>query len=960
MKTYEINNDEYLQKVSSRMIYLMSAENRIFGRKQFDPIKDTIELYAIKCDEDNFEDKTTLSEDEYISLTNIENNYKSWVLIGDGGAGKSTYLRGYICRLSNKALKDSTVSIPVYIELNRYQGNLKELISESAEINDSDKLKKELSIGRFLLALDGLNEVATSYYKNILFELSMLTERYYKNRFIVTTRPNKFKNNFTCFQTFKIMPLTKKQINLFINRNRNLINTKLNLDSKNYSHINIPLTPLDLTFASMADCLNDIPSNSGQLIEKVIEGRFSWEESSLKAGYKDYGRSIKINCLISIAYDMTDKGIVACDKLTIGDILFKQLDKLHLQKIDWIEIYDAIISQGLMLENDREEVRFSYLRMQEYFCALGMLKNDQSLRFYEKIPQFKDSFFIALGLLGSPDEFIGSKLDIPFEVFHLFFHSNFCNVSFDKHLESIINLLSHPCSIVVEEATKIIIQNSPEMYDDIISIIEKKEAEIQCYCIKGLIIAENPMIWKKMIELLDNALLNIKAVSQIFEYNSKIFSFYLESQSLQKNLIDLINSKYLNTELKKLLMKSLCSKVNSSIEIFNNLIFFIEDQNNDINLRCYCASEMAFSCRYDSIDEIQHLISLIQKDKIADSIKIAIAKHIDKDGKYIDECLFEELMLEIYEEDEYYGRIDLEDYKYTESLRSTYSTDFTWEMASFSVITVEKVYRDLNEIVNNDIYPDYPDGLPYIDILNAIIHYSQSFQILYDLIKLYELVKNNKDLLSDWLTINIVFTKIIRVSMNLCDWTRYTNVKDKFYKIKAIIPHASSNEKVVQAINDQQPEIDIRLNSPHYRGQPRPVFTVINKPQQLIHGTYITIGENTMGDNINFSGNGNIAFGKDKATVNQTNIEYTANNKLLKEIKKLKDELSKINIDQNNREAIDIQFEILENNSKSDKKNVILMKSTLESIKTITQGALGSAMGAGLVEIFKRVGMMII
>jgi len=35
------------------------------------------------------------------------------------------------------------------------------------------------------------------------------------------------------------------------------------------------------------------------------------------------------------------------------------------------------------------------------------------------------------------------------------------------------------------------------------------------------------------------------------------------------------------------------------------------------------------------------------------------------------------------------------------------------------------------------------------------------------------------------------------------------------------------------------------------------------------------------------------------------------------------------------------------------------MKSTLESIKAIAQGAIGSAMGAGLVESFNRVGMMI-
>ena len=205
-------------------------------------------------------------------------------------------------------------------------------------------------------------------------------------------------------------------------------------------------------------------------------------------------------------------------------------------------------------------------------------------------------------------------------------------------------------------------------------------------------------------------------------------------------------------------------------------------------------------------------------------------------------------------------------------------------------------------------------------------------------------------------------------------------------------------DQVVQAINEKKPDIELKLDSFHSRGQPRAVFTLvnkhdveetrkqvaceyeskiialegknevlkelvlsfINKPQQIIQGSNITIGDNKMGDNISFSGNGNVAFGKDNSKVKQTNIEYAENNKLLTEIDKLKKEVSKLNIDQTNREAIDIQFEALESSAKSDKKNAVLMKSTLESIKTITQGALGSAMGAGLIETFKRVGMMII
>ena len=199
-------------------------------------------------------------------------------------------------------------------------------------------------------------------------------------------------------------------------------------------------------------------------------------------------------------------------------------------------------------------------------------------------------------------------------------------------------------------------------------------------------------------------------------------------------------------------------------------------------------------------------------------------------------------------------------------------------------------------------------------------------------------------------------------------------------------------DQVVQAINEQQPEIELKLDSFHSRGQSRSVFTVLHKhdieeTQKQIAYEYekkiiVLEGKNevlkelvlssmkkplqhierliTMGDNINFSGNGNIAFGKDNANVRQNNIDYKVNKELLTEINKLKEELSTISIDQTNKDAIDFQVEILENQAKLNKNNPILMNSTLESIKTITQGALGSAMGTGLVETFHRVGSMIL
>jgi len=215
-------------------------------------------------------------------------------------------------------------------------------------------------------------------------------------------------------------------------------------------------------------------------------------------------------------------------------------------------------------------------------------------------------------------------------------------------------------------------------------------------------------------------------------------------------------------------------------------------------------------------------------------------------------------------------------------------------------------------------------------------------------------------------------------------------------------------DQVVQSINSQRPEIELKLDSFHSRGQPRAVFTVfhkhdvdeakkqivyeyekrianlegqnetlnkvissfINNPQQLIEGNYyvyVAKGDNKMNEkNINIvKGKNNKigAMGKGQSNFNQTNIEnvYVANNnKILKEINKLKNELSKITIDQTKKDAITFQIEILVNQAHSDKKNALIMNNALEAIKNITQGALGSAVGIGIVECCKRIAMMIV
>jgi len=109
-----------------------------------------------------------------------------------------------------------------------------------------------------------------------------------------------------------------------------------------------------------------------------------------------------------------------------------------------------------------------------------------------------------------------------------------------------------------------------------------------------------------------------------------------------------------------------------------------------------------------------------------------------------------------------------------------------------------------------------------------------------------------------------------------------------------------------------------------------------------------------IGDNIQFSNNDNIAFGKDQAVVSQSNVSYL-NNDLLNQINNLKSELSKLSMDKKYKEALNFQVNTLEKQALSDQKNSIIMKTSLETLKNIAQGAISSASGSCLFEIIKRI-----
>jgi hypothetical protein len=354
---------------------LTARECALFRLADFDPLTDALPLQLAEV-KPGSPFRLAMPDGERGAAEEILAKYLRLVVVADGGAGKTTLARRWACALAERALADTTASVPVYVEMNLYQqGELHELIATSAEL-DADTLQAELYAGRFALILDGLNEVAADAYTDAVRELRTLLGHDNSNRVLVTTRKHAYKDDLR-LPTFAIEPLREDDIKAFVAARLGseqdaekavALATQLLADARLRSLAENPMMLTMLT--AIVGQAGDLPRNRGQLVKAFVDGVFAWEEQSLKAGETRIDRVIKEACLAAIAYRLTGYSKVA-EKLTVGNWIADKLDELRLKKFDWTDVYGELLRNGLLVESG-QEMRFFHEVGQEYFAALEL------------------------------------------------------------------------------------------------------------------------------------------------------------------------------------------------------------------------------------------------------------------------------------------------------------------------------------------------------------------------------------------------------------------------------------------------------------------------------------------------------------------------------------------------------------------------------------------------------------
>ncbi|TAF16563.1 MAG: NACHT domain-containing protein, partial [Nostocales cyanobacterium] len=323
----------------------------------------------------------------------IANEYQHLMILGQPGAGKSTFLRKIgLEALKGKSSKIAGEYIPVLIELKQFTTDKVDIydILQQEFVSCNLPLAKEftnqvLRQGQLLILLDGLDEVPNINFELVIDKIQEFVQHYKQNQFVISCRTAAYRHKFNKFKEFIIADFDDTQIQQFINNwFYSEVDKKLGTAQKCWHKINsedatkeLARTPLLLTFLCLEyDESQDLPKKRATLYSNALDillRRWAAEKRlPNEPVYRQLGIDLEKIMLAEIAYHN-----FAADKL-----FFCQQDVLNqIQKfiasndnapknLDAGKLLDAItIEQGILVERARDVYSFSHLTLQEYLTA---------------------------------------------------------------------------------------------------------------------------------------------------------------------------------------------------------------------------------------------------------------------------------------------------------------------------------------------------------------------------------------------------------------------------------------------------------------------------------------------------------------------------------------------------------------------------------------------------------------
>ena len=523
------------------------------------------------------------------SVKNLIEISNSLIITGIAGSGKSTLMK-YLFLDSIK----NEIGIPIFVEIRNIKTGifsyLFEILKKSNFPQDLDLFKKTLKNGKYIIFLDGIDEVGPGIRDKINSEILDMRERFSKNVYIVTSRPYDNFISWSHFTELKLLPLTKEKAKLLIkkiNYENNIKDKFLNdFDIIFRNHQSFVTNPLLLTLMLMTYAeYSAIPTKVSLLYERIFEMLYSRHDSTKF----DYNRKIFSNLN---QYEF--KKVISCFSLKSyldEKIRFTKEEINHYLKItkeileiefDQDQYLKDLIESVCLLTHEGFYYTFTHRTFQEYFSSFFIINSNINVR------------KILLEIVFKKDS-SDRILDLIFEMNRDIFENEFLipklhKIKEDTKYEKLNNN---------EESFRIFVENSGFDYS-IITYPQTLTHFHNTYIQGALLELVNriyPKIYKKSNDI----------TKYFMYYNEKYLisnvSYYRNYlKEREKKGIILYNNEIIKKE-QLLLTRDLKAK---NLDDF--LIFSITGLKKDINLYNFCLANI--NCAYS---EYLYLMFLLKK-----------------------------------------------------------------------------------------------------------------------------------------------------------------------------------------------------------------------------------------------------------------------------------------------------------------------------------------------------------
>ena len=354
-------------------------------------------------------ERLNLSPDnpQVIAGIDVIAEYSKLMLLGKPGAGKTTFLQYLALQCNQGNYREDLV--PIFIQL-------RSLITENSEEEEfnfshyfsqifqpycipQDKILLLLQEGRFLLLLDGLDEISLQESEKLLKQIDKFAQDYYKNQIIITCRSAAQTYHFRGFNYVEIADFSYPQIEIFAQKWFMAVNSDPHQGVKKAEQFleqlnrpeNRPIRELGITpillnlICSVFRERESFPTKRSKLYQAGLDILLQrWDQArgiQRDQIYRYLSLTDKIKLLCQIAattFEQENYFFETPDVLSLIEDYLRNLSQnaspttTDLETL-WLNseaVLKAIeLQHGLLVERARDIYSFSHLTFQEYLTA---------------------------------------------------------------------------------------------------------------------------------------------------------------------------------------------------------------------------------------------------------------------------------------------------------------------------------------------------------------------------------------------------------------------------------------------------------------------------------------------------------------------------------------------------------------------------------------------------------------